>query len=97
MKKSGRFIRDATPAISGILFTATNSRDLSAVSKGLDMSWKLDGSFVTDKVVVEVDFHQIQVDLGKAIEALRKEQGLLPGEAVDVPRLHDPNIIDVKP
>jgi hypothetical protein len=53
------------------------SNDLSAVSRGLDMSFKLDGSYVAEKVVVEVDFKAMQIDLNKAIEAMKAEQEII--------------------
>jgi len=68
------------------------SQDLSAVSRGLDMSWKLEGAYAPERVNIEVDHRQLVVDLGKACEALRKEQGLEPGE---IPKLAGPNVIDV--
>jgi hypothetical protein len=64
------------------------SQDLSAVSRGLDMSWKLEGAYAAEKVLVAVDFPQMQVDLAKACDAMRAEGG-------DFPKLNDPNIIDV--
>lgn len=73
------------------------SKDLSAVSRGLDMSWKLEGAYAPERVEVQVDHVQMVVDLGKAIEALRKEQGLEPGEEMkDIPKLTDPNVIDAE-
>ena len=72
------------------------SKDLSAVSRGLDMSWKLEGAYAPERVNIEVDHRTLVVDLGKAIEALRKEQGLPPGaELKDIPKLSDPDVIDV--
>jgi hypothetical protein len=64
------------------------SQDLSAVSRGLDMSWKLEGAYAAEKVLVAVDFPQMQVDLAKACEAMRAEGG-------DIPKLNDPNVIEV--
>lgn len=64
------------------------SQDLSAVSRGLDMSWKLEGAYAAEKVLVAVDFPQMQVDLAKACEAMRAEGG-------DFPKLNDPSVIDV--
>ena len=73
------------------------SKDLSAVSKGLDMSWKLEGAYAPERQIIEVDHVQLQVDLHKAIEALRKQQGLEPGaELTNIPKLTDPNIIDAE-
>jgi len=70
--------------------------DLSIAGKGLDMSFKLSGSYAAEKVEVQVDHRVLQLDLNKAIEALRKEQGLEPGEAIDIPKMKDPNIIDAE-
>ncbi|MCX5825639.1 MAG: terminase small subunit [Deltaproteobacteria bacterium] len=62
------------------------SADLSAASRGLDMSFKLDGAYAAEKIQVQVDHVQLKVDLNKAIEALRKEQGLEPGaKIIDIP------------
>ena len=72
------------------------SKDLSAVSRGLEMSWMLEGAYAPERVNIEVDHRHLVVDLGKAIEALRKEQGLEPGaELKDIPKLSDPDVIDV--
>lgn len=65
------------------------AKDMGIAAKGLDMSWKLDGSYVAERVVVEVDFPQMQIDLAKAIEALRAEGGAIP-------KLTDPNVIDAE-
>ncbi|MFH1912376.1 MAG: terminase small subunit [Pseudomonadota bacterium] len=53
------------------------SKDLSAVSRGLDMSWKLEGAYAAERVIVEVDHVQMVVDLNKAIEAMKAEQGII--------------------
>lgn len=50
------------------------SNDLSAVSRGLDISFKLDHGYVKDDVKVEINFHDMQVDLAKACEAMRAAQ-----------------------
>jgi len=71
------------------------STDLSAVSRGLDMSFKLDGAYAAEKIHIEVDHVQLQVDVNKAIEQLRKEQGLEPGESMDIPKLAGSNVIEV--
>lgn len=71
------------------------SQDLSAVSRGLDMSWKLEGAYAAEKVLIEVNHVQLRVDLDKAIEMLRAEQGLEPGEAIDIPKLAGSNVIEV--
>ena len=63
------------------------SADLSAASRGLDMSFKLDGAYAAEKIQVQVDHVQLKVDLDKAIEALRKEQGLQSGEVIDIPKV----------
>ena len=68
------------------------SADLSAVSRGLDMGFRLEGAYAPERVNIEVDHRQLVVDLGKACEALRKEQGLEPGE---IPKLAGPNVIEV--
>jgi hypothetical protein len=60
------------------------SKDLSAVSRGLDMSWKLEGAYAPERVQVQVDHVQLKVDLNKAIDAMRKEQGLEDGEVMDI-------------
>lgn len=72
------------------------SNDLGAVSRGLDMSWKLEGAYAPERVSVEVDHVQLKVDLNKAIEAMRKEQGLEPGEVIDIPKIGRANVIDVE-
>lgn len=59
------------------------SKDLSAVSKGLDMSWKLYGSYAAEKVQVSVDYPQLQVDLHAVCERM-KEAGYLPKPIIDV-------------
>lgn len=53
------------------------SNDLSAVSRGLDMSWKLEGAYAPERVSIEVDHVQLVVDLHKAIEAMKKEQDII--------------------
>jgi predicted transcriptional regulator len=73
------------------------SKDLSAVSRGLDMSWKLEGAYAAEKVQVEVDHIQLKVDLDKVVERLREAYGLKPGESIDIPRLKDPDVIDTEP
>ncbi len=65
------------------------SKDLSAVSRGLDMSWKLKGAYAPERVQIQVDHVQLRVDLDKAIEALR-------AEGRDIPKLNDPNFIDAE-
>jgi hypothetical protein len=71
------------------------SADLSAASRGLDMSFKLDGAYAAEKIHIEVDHVQLKVSLHAAIEAMRKEQGLEPGEDMDIPKLAGSNVIDV--
>ena len=72
------------------------SKDFSAVSRGLDMSWKLEGAYAPEMVIIPIDHRQLVVDLGKACEALRKEQGLEPGVALeDIPKLVGPDVIEV--
>ena len=71
------------------------SNDLSAVSRGLDMSWKLDGAYAAEKIQVQVDHVQLKVNLDKAIDALRKEQGLEPGEVINIHKLADRDVIEV--
>ena len=47
------------------------SKDLAAVSKGLDMSWKLDGSYAPDKhLVLNANYSQIT----ERLEKIRAEQ-----------------------
>jgi hypothetical protein len=64
------------------------SKDLGAASRALDMSFKLDGSYVTEKPFIQVDFKQMQVDVDKAIDAMI-EAGLMP-------RIKDPEAIDIE-
>jgi len=45
------------------------SADLSAVSRGLDMGFRLEGAYAPERVNIEVDHRQLVVDLGKACEA----------------------------
>jgi hypothetical protein len=61
------------------------SNDLSAVSRGLEASFKLDGSFQREPIRVEVDVRTLQVNLHDAIEAMRREQGLGPGDVINIP------------
>ena len=64
------------------------SADLSAASRGLDMSFKLDGAYAAEKIHIEVDHVQLKVDLNKAIEMLRAEQGLEPGDELSaIPKI----------
>lgn len=60
------------------------SADLSAVSRGLDMSWKLEGAYAPERVHVQVDHIQLQLDYEKAFERLRQTMGLKPDEAIDI-------------
>jgi hypothetical protein len=60
-----------------------SSSDLSAVSKGLDMSWKLDGSYAPEKVDVLGQIASVFADVA-AIRALEDKQKLTDPEDSDI-------------
>lgn len=47
--------------------------DMTAVSKGLDMSWKLDGSYAPEKIDLNAQMFQLHADIA-AIKELEKAQ-----------------------
>jgi len=52
------------------------SKDLSAVSRGLDMSWKLDGSYAPEKVDINARMCQIHADIAEIRNADREAERL---------------------
>ena len=66
------------------LKTLVFSKDGNVSLKALDQTWKLDGAYQVEPIHIEVDVRAMQIDLGKAIEALRKEQGLTQDEPIDI-------------
>jgi hypothetical protein len=59
------------------------SKDLTAVSKGLDMSWKLDGSYAPEKVDVLGQIASVFADVA-AIRALEDKQKLTTPDDSDI-------------
>jgi hypothetical protein len=56
------------------------SSDLSAVSKGLDMSWKLDGSYAPEKVDVIGRISSVHADVAEIMRMRAEKELTAPGE-----------------
>jgi hypothetical protein len=53
------------------------SKDLSAVSRGLDMSWKLDGAYAAEKHILEVDYKALIMEVKQLDIEIRKQEAEL--------------------
>ncbi len=61
-----------------------DSKDLTAVGRGLDMSFKLDGSYAPEKHIVEVDHEALVMEISKIdieIKRLEDELARMPAES----------------
>lgn len=54
-----------------------NSNDLGIAARGLDLAARITGDMTPEKVVVEVDFKLMQIDLNRVCDQLRQEQGII--------------------
>ena len=66
------------------LKTLVYSKDGNVSLKALDQRWRLEGLYQAEPARVEVDIKVLQLDLTKACEALRKEQGLTSDEPLTI-------------
>jgi hypothetical protein len=72
------------------LKTLVYSKDGNVSLKSLDQVWRLRGAYQVEPIRIEIDHRQLVVNLDAAIEALREQQGLEPGEVIDIPVLEKP-------